>query len=127
MEQLLVGYFLNSAWQLLLLAVGAWLLVRALRPSPQTQHRLWIALLPLALALPLLSLHTGSATNVPPAPAPSPNPAVADLQVPTPMEGSALRLMAPEAEAPHVSLAPVAPQTRRAIDPNAAPISCARR
>jgi beta-lactamase regulating signal transducer with metallopeptidase domain len=101
MEQLLVGYFLNSLWQLLLLAVGAWLLVRALRPSPQTQHRLWIALLPLALALPLLSLHSGTKPQVAQAPALPETPSTTEL--PVAAHNLVIPFPAKESRVPHSS------------------------
>ena len=53
MEQALVEYLLNALWQLPLLVGSAWLLLRLLRPTPQTQHGVWLAVLALAVALPL--------------------------------------------------------------------------
>lgn len=60
-ESLIFAYFLNAAWQFPLLAGSAALLLRLLRrPSPRTEHSLWIltsllaALLPLAVGLGLL-------------------------------------------------------------------------
>src|SRR6202008_3593794 len=50
-----------------------------------------------------------------------------NVQSASPAIGSQCGTPVAGTEAPHVSLAPVAPQPRRAIDPNAAPISCARR
>jgi beta-lactamase regulating signal transducer with metallopeptidase domain len=64
MEQFLAEYFVNSIWQVLLLVLGAWLLLRALRPNPQVQHWIWIGVLPLILVMPLLSMHSGLATRV---------------------------------------------------------------
>jgi beta-lactamase regulating signal transducer with metallopeptidase domain len=65
MQQFLMEYLVNSLWQIPLLAAGAWLLLRALRPSPRAQHLTWIAVLPLALALPLLLLRADIVTQVP--------------------------------------------------------------
>lgn len=63
MEQALVEYLLNALWQLPLFAGSAWLLLWLLRPAPQTQHRVWIAVLALAVILPL---HRTRATTPPP-------------------------------------------------------------
>ncbi len=101
MEQLLVGYFLNSVWQLLLLAAGAWLLVRALRPSPRAQHRIWTALLPLALVLPLLSLHSGPQPRVAQAAALPKTPSTTELPVAT--HSLVIPFPAQESRVPHSS------------------------
>ena len=53
MERHLVEYLANACWQLPLLAAGAWLLLRMVRPSPAVQHSVWLAVLGLALLLPL--------------------------------------------------------------------------
>jgi beta-lactamase regulating signal transducer with metallopeptidase domain len=55
MERFLMEYLVNSIWQVTLLAAGAWLTVRALRPSPAVQHRIWLGVLPLMLGMPLLT------------------------------------------------------------------------
>ncbi len=52
-ERALVEYLVNAVWQLPLLAAGAWLLVRACDLAPRTQHRLWVAVLALAVLMPL--------------------------------------------------------------------------
>ena len=38
MERALAEYIVNALWQVPLLAGGAWLLVRVVRPGPQIQH-----------------------------------------------------------------------------------------
>jgi beta-lactamase regulating signal transducer with metallopeptidase domain len=68
MEKFLVEYIVNSIWQVPLLAVGAWLTLRVLRPNPAVQHRIWLGVLPLMLAMPLV---THRATTPPIAPAPA--------------------------------------------------------
>jgi hypothetical protein len=53
MERALIEYLVNALWQVPLLAGGAWLLVRIVRPAPQTAHRVWLAVLGLAVLLPI--------------------------------------------------------------------------
>jgi beta-lactamase regulating signal transducer with metallopeptidase domain len=62
MEQALIEYVINALWQVPLLAGGAWLLLRMVRPAPLMQHRIWLAVLGLAVLLPL---HGMSKTDVP--------------------------------------------------------------
>ncbi len=71
MERFLVEYLANSIWQIPLLAAGAWLTLRALRPSPSTQHRIWLATLALMLTMPLLT-HRAIPTPIIPTPAAAP-------------------------------------------------------
>ena len=52
-EQALIEYMANALWQLPLLASGAWLLLRMVRPRPRMQHRVWLAVLGLAVLLPV--------------------------------------------------------------------------
>jgi beta-lactamase regulating signal transducer with metallopeptidase domain len=49
----LVEYLANALWQLPLLALGAWWLLRVVRPGPLAQHRVWVVLLGLGVLLPL--------------------------------------------------------------------------
>lgn len=53
MERMVVEYLANAFWQLPVLALGAWLLLRMWRPGPAAQHRVWLAVLALGLLLPL--------------------------------------------------------------------------
>jgi beta-lactamase regulating signal transducer with metallopeptidase domain len=53
MERALIEYVINALWQVPLLAGGAWLLLRMVRPAPLTQHRVWLAVLGLAVLLPV--------------------------------------------------------------------------
>jgi beta-lactamase regulating signal transducer with metallopeptidase domain len=46
-------YLVNSLWQLPLLALATWLVVRIVRPSLLAQHALWCATLALGVLLPL--------------------------------------------------------------------------
>jgi len=58
-EQMLVEYAANAAWQLPLLAAGAWLLVRVAKPGVAAQHRIWLGVLLLAVALPVRGTFLG--------------------------------------------------------------------
>ena len=53
MERALAEYLVNALWQVPLLAGGAWLLLRVVRPGPQIQHATWLAVLGLAVLLPI--------------------------------------------------------------------------
>jgi beta-lactamase regulating signal transducer with metallopeptidase domain len=53
MERALIEYVINALWQVPLLAGGAWLLLRMVRPGPLTQHSVWLAVLGLAVLLPV--------------------------------------------------------------------------
>ena len=61
MERALAEYIVNALWQVPFLAGGAWLLVRALRPAPLIQHRLWLAVLGVAVVLPVFGMAGESA------------------------------------------------------------------
>ena len=52
-ERALIEYVINALWQVPLLAGGAWLLLRMVRPSPLIQHHIWLAVLWLAVLLPV--------------------------------------------------------------------------
>ena len=52
-ELSLIEYMVNALWQLPLLAGGAWLLLRTVRPGPRIQHGVWLAVLGLAVLLPV--------------------------------------------------------------------------
>lgn len=52
-EQRIFEYLVNSLWQLPLLVVAAWLVIRIARPGLVIQHSLWLAALALAVVLPL--------------------------------------------------------------------------
>jgi beta-lactamase regulating signal transducer with metallopeptidase domain len=64
MNQVLVEYAVNAAWQLPVLAAAAWLLVRTTQPGPATRHRIWIAVLALVAVLPLAGLFTHSSPGI---------------------------------------------------------------
>jgi beta-lactamase regulating signal transducer with metallopeptidase domain len=53
MEQAVIEYLANALWQLPVLALGAWLLLRMWGPGPAARHRVWLAVLALGLLLPL--------------------------------------------------------------------------
>jgi beta-lactamase regulating signal transducer with metallopeptidase domain len=63
MEQALIEYAINALWQVPLLAGSAWLLLRMVRPAPLTQHRVWLAVLGLAVLLPLHGMGKGGPTR----------------------------------------------------------------
>ena len=65
MEQAIAEYIVNALWQVPLLAGGAWLLLRMVRPGPQIQHGVWLAVLGLAVLLPLRGMRTASAPAQP--------------------------------------------------------------
>jgi len=65
MERALAEYIVNAVWQVPFLAGGAWLLVRALRPGPLMQHRLWLAVLGVAVVLPVFGMAGESAKHAP--------------------------------------------------------------
>ena len=52
-ERTVVEYLANALWQIPLLAGGAWLLLAAGRVEPRAQYRVWVAVLGLAVVLPL--------------------------------------------------------------------------
>ena len=61
MEQALIEYIANSLWQVPLLAGGAWLLLRMVRPGPILQHRVWLAVLATAIVFPLHGIERSNA------------------------------------------------------------------
>jgi beta-lactamase regulating signal transducer with metallopeptidase domain len=56
MERALAEYIVNALWQVPFLAGGAWLLVQVVRPGPQMQHRVWLAVLGPAVLLPVYGM-----------------------------------------------------------------------
>jgi beta-lactamase regulating signal transducer with metallopeptidase domain len=61
MERALAEYVVNALWQLPVLAAGAWVFIRLVRPGPQVQHGIWLAILALAVLLPARGLSKTSA------------------------------------------------------------------
>jgi beta-lactamase regulating signal transducer with metallopeptidase domain/polyhydroxyalkanoate synthesis regulator phasin len=59
MERALIEYAINALWQVPLLAGSAWLLLWMIKPAPVTQHRVWLAILALAVLLPLHGMGGG--------------------------------------------------------------------
>jgi beta-lactamase regulating signal transducer with metallopeptidase domain len=53
MQRALIEYIVNALWQIPLLAAAAWLLLRVVKPGPRTQHCVWLAVLGLAVLLPI--------------------------------------------------------------------------
>ncbi len=66
MERAIAEYIVNALWQVPLLAGGAWLLLRMVRPGPQIQHGVWLAVLGLAVLLPLRAPGTASVPSAGP-------------------------------------------------------------
>jgi beta-lactamase regulating signal transducer with metallopeptidase domain len=62
MERALAEYLVNALWQVPLLAGGAWLLLRVVRPGPQIQHATWLAVLGLAVLMPIRGMGMGAFT-----------------------------------------------------------------
>jgi len=56
MERIAMEYLVNSMWQAPLIAGGAWAVARMVRPGPQVRHRMWVSVLGLMVAVPVVSL-----------------------------------------------------------------------
>lgn len=52
-QAMLLEYAMNAAWQVPLVAGGAWVMLRVLRTRPEVQHGVWLGVLGLAVALPM--------------------------------------------------------------------------
>jgi beta-lactamase regulating signal transducer with metallopeptidase domain len=63
MERALIEYAINALWQVPLLAGSAWLLLWMIKPAPVTQHRVWLAILGLAVLLPLHGMGGGMSSG----------------------------------------------------------------
>ena len=69
MQRALIEYIVNALWQIPLLAGAAWLLLRVTKPGPRTQHRVWLAVLGLAVLLPIEGMGRMSVFTTLPQPA----------------------------------------------------------
>lgn len=65
MERAILEYLANALWQLPVLAAGAWVLLWLMKPGPQTQYRVWLTVLGLAVILPALGIRGGEIVPVP--------------------------------------------------------------
>jgi beta-lactamase regulating signal transducer with metallopeptidase domain len=65
LESFALDYLANSIWQVPLLAAGAWLAVRAVRPGPRVRHAVWLAALMLAVAMPLRQVRPAPVVTAP--------------------------------------------------------------
>jgi beta-lactamase regulating signal transducer with metallopeptidase domain len=65
MERAILEYLANALWQLPVLAGGAWVLLWLMKPSPQTQYRVWLAVLGLGVLLPAFGIRGGEIAPVP--------------------------------------------------------------
>jgi beta-lactamase regulating signal transducer with metallopeptidase domain len=65
MERAMLEYLANALWQLPVLAAGAWALLWLMKPSPQTQYRVWLAVLGFAVVLPAWGIRSGTIVAVP--------------------------------------------------------------
>jgi beta-lactamase regulating signal transducer with metallopeptidase domain len=65
MEQAMLEYLANALWQLPVLAAGAWVLLWLMKPGPQTQYRVWLAVLGLGVVLPACGIRGGEIAPVP--------------------------------------------------------------
>ncbi|MGH9587809.1 MAG: M56 family metallopeptidase [Acidobacteriaceae bacterium] len=63
MERMAIEYLANAFWQLPVLALGAWLLLKMCKPGPAAQHRVWLAVLALGLLLPLRGVIPSATAN----------------------------------------------------------------
>lgn len=64
MEGAVVEYMANALWQVPLLAGGAWMLLAAVKAGPRMQHGVWLAVLGLAVVLPLHGMGAGGVAPV---------------------------------------------------------------
>ena len=88
-ERAALEYAVNALWQLPLLAGAAWLAIRLLAPPPRTQHRLWVAVLLLAVVMPSHGVHWPASTDSA-VPAPPPVPVQPRTPILAPEDASAL-------------------------------------
>ena len=65
MERAILEYLANALWQLPVLAAGAWVLLWLMKPGPQTQYRVWLTVLGLAVVLPAWGIGGGEIVPVP--------------------------------------------------------------
>jgi beta-lactamase regulating signal transducer with metallopeptidase domain len=65
MERAMLEYLANALWQLPVLAAGAWALLWLMKPGPQTQYRVWLAVLGFAVLLPAWGIRSGTIVAVP--------------------------------------------------------------
>jgi beta-lactamase regulating signal transducer with metallopeptidase domain len=65
MERAMLEYLANALWQLPVLAAGAWALLWLMKPSPQTQYRVWLGVLGFAVLLPAWGIRSGTIVAVP--------------------------------------------------------------
>ena len=63
-ERGLMEYIANAVWQIPVLAGGAWILLWMARPRPQVQHGVWLAVLGLAVLLPVHGMSAASGVPV---------------------------------------------------------------
>jgi beta-lactamase regulating signal transducer with metallopeptidase domain len=65
MERAMLEYLANALWQLPVLAAGAWGLLWLMKPGPQTQYRVWLAVLGFAVLLPAWGIRSGTILAAP--------------------------------------------------------------
>lgn len=68
MEQRIMEYLVNSIWQVPLLAAGGWLVTKLGRPGPRVQHWIWLAVLALAVLMPMHRMPAAEDANALPVP-----------------------------------------------------------
>lgn len=66
MERALIDYIANAFWQIPLLALGAWFLLRAIKATPLAHHCVWLVVLALAVLLPARGIQEAAAPLIPP-------------------------------------------------------------
>jgi len=85
MERIVVEYLANAVWQIPLLAAGVSALLWALGSDVQTRHRAWLAVLVVAVLMPLRGMNGGEeivTVAAPPAPGLTLHHAVAEMAIP---------------------------------------------
>jgi beta-lactamase regulating signal transducer with metallopeptidase domain len=65
MERAMLEFLANALWQLPVLAAGAWGLLWLTKPGPQTQYRVWLAVLGFAVLLPAWGIRSGTILAAP--------------------------------------------------------------
>ncbi len=73
-------YLVNSIWQVPLLAAGGWLLTKLGRFGPRVQHWIWLAVLALAVVMPLHRMPAAEDANIFPVPVFAGDSTAEDLQ-----------------------------------------------
>lgn len=93
MERIIVEYLANAVWQIPLLAAGVGALLWALGSDVQTRHRVWLAVLAVAVLMPLRGMET--------------TPEITSIRMPSPSELN-VHSIASDSAMPLADIAPAA-------------------